>query len=265
MKRYVKITVIVLAVIVFLAALYLIVPGFTKQGNAYISDYVVSEDGSEITIKVGVSTSIGYVRKVSVHQQHGGKLYLDCYSAFGGINGSWGAKSEYTIPLDAETETIAIYRSTNCYDTVLEKMDDGKWIPKDKLIYGTTNDPNSESGDNTIKVTENSVGGIGRESFKFPVEISEDDANALSEIINGGAWIEEPTECESDCVINLKGHWMHYNSESGILNKYNLKEMSIYSSKVQKVNGKSLVLSEKDRATVNTILEKYITLGFDSN
>lgn len=265
MKRYVKITVIVLAVIVFLAALYLIVPGFTKQGNAYISDYVVSEDGSEITIKVGVSTSIGYVRKVSVHQQHGGKLYLDCYSAFGGINGSWGAKTEFTIPLDEETKTIAIYRSANCYDTILEKMDDGKWMPKDKLIYGSTDVTNAENGDSAIDVTENSVGGIGRESFEFPVEISEDDANALSQIIGGETWKDEITDCENDCVINLKGHLTYYNSENGIFNQYDLKDMSVYSSKEQEVNGKSLVLSEEDRTTVNAIIERYITLGFDSN
>ena len=116
-----------------------------------------------------------------------------------------------------------------------------------------------------LEVTENSVGEIGRETYNFPVEISEDDANALSEIINGGTWVEEPADCESDCVINLKGHWTHYNSESGTLNKYNLKDMSVYSSKVQEVSGKSFVLSEEDRATVNSILEKYITLGFESN
>ena len=75
----------------------------------------------------------------------------------------------------------------------------------------------------TIDVTENSVGEIGRGTYNFPIKISEDDANALSEIINGGTWIEELTECASDCVINLKGHWTQYNSESGILNKYNLK------------------------------------------
>jgi len=116
----------------------------------------------------------------------------------------------------------------------------------------------------TLEVTENSVGEIGRETYNFPVEISEDDANALSEIINGGTWVEVPADCESDCVINLKGHWTHYNSESGTLNKYNLKDMSVYSSKVQEVSGKSFVLSEEDRATVNSILEKYITLGFES-
>jgi hypothetical protein len=117
----------------------------------------------------------------------------------------------------------------------------------------------------TLEVTENSVGEIGRETFNLSVEISEEDANTLSAIINGGTWIGELTQCESDCVINLKGHWAHYNSESGILNKYNVKDLSVYSSKVQEVSGKSLVLSEEDRITVNAILEKYITLGFDSN
>ena len=124
---------------------------------------------------------------------------------------------------------------------------------------------NKTANTHTLEVTENSVGEIGRETYNFPVEISEDDANALSQIINGGTWKEEITDCESDCVINLKGHLLYYNSDNGTINKYNLKDMSIYSSKVQDVSGKSLVLSEEDIATVNAILEKYITLGFESN
>ena len=127
MKKLSRTILIALAVIVVLSAAYLVAPGFAKMGNVYITDFRVSENGSEMTITVGVSTSIGYVRKVSVHQQHGGKLYLDCYSAFGGINGSWGAKNEYTIQLDEDTEMIALYRSPNCYDPVLEKDANGEW------------------------------------------------------------------------------------------------------------------------------------------
>ncbi len=137
-------------------------------------------------------------------------------------------------------------------------------------LVGCNNDNQQEQEDkvantHTLEVTENSVGEIGRETFNLSVEITEEDANTLSEIINGDTWIEELTECESDCVINLKGHWAHYNSESGILNKYNVKDLSVYSSKVQEVTGKSLVLSDEDRITVNAILEKYITLGVESN
>ena len=138
MKKPIKIAIAVLSLIAFLIALYLLLPGFTKQESVYISDYTVSEDGTEMMIKIGVSSSIGYVRKVSVHQQHGGKLYLNCYSAFGGINGSWGAKSEYNIQLDEETEVIALYRNSDCYEVVLNKTEDGKWIQKDKLIYDSS-------------------------------------------------------------------------------------------------------------------------------
>ncbi len=127
MKKGKRIVFITLASIVILAALSVIVPGFTKQGNALITDYSVSEDGTEMTITMGVSSSIGYIRKVAVHQQHGGKLYLDCYSAFGGINGSWGAKNKYVIQLDEETEMIALYCSADCYVPVLEKNANGEW------------------------------------------------------------------------------------------------------------------------------------------
>ena len=127
MKKPVRIAIIALAVIIALMTMYLVAPGFTKMGNVFIVDFSVSEDGSEMTITVGVSSSIGYVRKVSEHQQQGGKLYLDCYSAFGGINGSWGAKSEYTIQIDEDTEMIALYRSADCYDPVLEKDANGEW------------------------------------------------------------------------------------------------------------------------------------------
>lgn len=140
MKKLSRIILIALAVIVVLLAAYLVAPGFAKMGNVYITDFRVSEDGSEMTVTVGVSSSIGYVRKVSEHRQQGGKLYLDCYSAFGGINGSWGAKNEYNIQLDDDTEMIAIYRSPNCYDPVLLKGEDGVWVFS-KLIYGEPQEP----------------------------------------------------------------------------------------------------------------------------
>ena len=56
-----------------------------------------------------------------------------------------------------------------------------------------------------------------------------------------------------------------YTDFSGTLNTYNLADMSIYSSKEPNVSGKSLVLSEENRITVNAILEKYITLGIENN
>ena len=127
MKKYKKVIVIALIVVVALTAVYVIASGFAKQGNAYIADYSVSADATEMTITVGVSTSIGYIRRVSEHQQQGGRLYLDCYSAFGGLNGSLGAKNEYVVSLDADTKIIALYRSPDCYEPVLEKDENNEW------------------------------------------------------------------------------------------------------------------------------------------
>lgn len=127
MKHRSQIIGIVLAVVIVIVGLYLLLPGFLKIGDVHLIDYALSEDGSEITLHLGVSSSAGYIRKVSVHQQHGGKFYLDCYRAFGGINGSIGAKNQFTIPLDADTETIALYRAQNAYDVVLERDEAGNW------------------------------------------------------------------------------------------------------------------------------------------
>ena len=124
-KKLIKILIGVTAIAILS---YIFLPGFSKQSMIHIGDFEVAEDGQEMTIHVGNASSIGYVRKVKVHQQEGGKLYLDFYSGFGGLNGSIGAKTEFKIPLMKDTEMIAIYRNKNCYEPVLEKDAKGEWI-----------------------------------------------------------------------------------------------------------------------------------------
>lgn len=118
---------IVLMIGVLLFLMYFFGTGFMKNGSTYIDQCTISESGTEMTIRVGVSSSAGYIRKVQVHQQQGSRLYLDCYNAFGGINGPIGAKDVYTIPLNGDTEVIALYRNTNCYEEVLRKDNNGQW------------------------------------------------------------------------------------------------------------------------------------------
>lgn len=124
MKRKIGIAAIVILAVY---AVYFFGTGFLKIGAAYIGDYTVSEDGSEITLDIGVAASAGFIRSAKIHQQEGGKLYIDCYAAFGGFNGSIGAKSSFTLPLDEDTESIGIYRNQNCYAVVLRKDAEGVW------------------------------------------------------------------------------------------------------------------------------------------
>lgn len=115
------------AVIAVLLLAYILGSGFMKCSSVYVSDFSVSDDGQEMTIRVFSASSAGYIRKVTVHQQYGGKLYLDCISAFGGINGSIGARSEFSVPLAEDTGRIALYRAPDCYEEILKKDSSGLW------------------------------------------------------------------------------------------------------------------------------------------
>lgn len=117
MKRLIT---VLSAVIGCLILMYLIIPGFMKRGDVYISDWRVSEDGTQMEIRAGVMSSAGYIRSLSSRQE-ADTLYLDWYGAFGGINGSIGAKNDYTVQLNGKTEKIAIYRGSGSYETVLVK------------------------------------------------------------------------------------------------------------------------------------------------
>lgn len=115
-----------LGALVLLAVLYLLVPGFLRCESAYIEDFAVSGDGKAMTLTLGVGSSVGHIRKVSAHLGEGGELRLDCLSAFGGINGAVGAGAVYTVPLEAEAQTICLYRNGG-YEAVLEKDGSGAW------------------------------------------------------------------------------------------------------------------------------------------
>ena len=117
----------VIGIVIFIFIVYFIGSGFVRNTSVFINDYTVSANGKEITLNVGVSSSVGYVRDVKVQKQQGGKLYLDFYSAFGGLNGSVGAKNTFTLSLDEDTSIIAIYRNSNCYEEVLSKTLSGTW------------------------------------------------------------------------------------------------------------------------------------------
>lgn len=125
-KRGKVLLITIISVLCIISAGYFILPGFTKETTVYIGDYSVSENGQKMTIQIGVASSIGYVRKVKSYQIDK-LLYLDFYSAFGGINGSIGAKKEFKIPLNKDTEMVAVCVGKDNYDFVLEKDVEGNW------------------------------------------------------------------------------------------------------------------------------------------
>ena len=126
MKRKVLIIILAALCIVFLGAVAL---GFTIQTSAYITDeFAVSEDGSKITFKVGVGSSMGYVRG---YKDEGGGVkphYLKFYSAWGGFNSSIGANDVYVLELQPEDTEIYVYHGDGGYELALKKdAASGEW------------------------------------------------------------------------------------------------------------------------------------------
>jgi len=123
-----KIITIILLVAVTLTAIYLIGTGYITNGGVYLGEYTVSDDGTEMTFNAGVASSMGFIRE---YKDEGGGVkphYLKFYSAFGGLNGSWGAKNEFVLLLDADDTEIYFYRGNGGYELVLQKNEEsGLW------------------------------------------------------------------------------------------------------------------------------------------
>ena len=126
MKKKVIFTILAILCIIFF---WTVASGFVIQTSAYISDdFVVSEDGSEITFKVGVGASMGYVRD---YKDEGGGVkphYMKFYSAWGGFNSSIGANDKYVLKLEPNDTEIYVYHGDGGYDLALKKdVTSGEW------------------------------------------------------------------------------------------------------------------------------------------
>ena len=126
MKKKIIVAVIV---VLFIIASYLILTGFRERTDVYLIDFSVSESGDEITLSVGVSSSMGYIRG---YKDEGGGVkphYLKFYSTFGGLNSSLGAKNEFVLDVDENDTEIYFCRPDGGYEIVLVKADGtGEWL-----------------------------------------------------------------------------------------------------------------------------------------
>lgn len=122
-----KILKIILAIIVILAFAYFIGIGFSTRSDVYLATFNVSPSGDEMTISVGVASSMGYTRAIKNVSDSPEEVKLKCYSAFGGLNSSIGAKNTFDIQLKPEIEKIYLY-SFGEYRLVLQKnTETGEW------------------------------------------------------------------------------------------------------------------------------------------
>ena len=130
-KRLIKRTIkwISLPVIILVAIMvfHLVVTGFTRRSDVFMLDYSVTEHTGVVTMQVGVMSSVGYVRSMENVSDDPTAAQIEFYSAFGGINGSWGARNVYTIQPGEQCKEI-YFRTYDGWRLVLEKNTSGEWI-----------------------------------------------------------------------------------------------------------------------------------------
>jgi len=121
-KKILIISIVVVAVII--VGLFVMSGG--SRMDVFLKDFELSQDGKTMTLKVGVSSSAGYVRKM---KRTSGSMnyYFTFYSTFG-INSRLGAKDTFTIDIDNNVDEIYFYTGGKGYKKVLELNDDGEWV-----------------------------------------------------------------------------------------------------------------------------------------
>ena len=113
-----------LTILIAIALAIIIGSGFDARGDVVLGDYRTAADGSAVTVQVGVAGSMGYVRAAQ-ETHEGEKLYVKFYSAFGGYNGTLGAKESFEIETPQNCREIWFYRDggEEMYDLVLRRDD----------------------------------------------------------------------------------------------------------------------------------------------
>ncbi len=119
-------TIIAIIILLILGAYYIGL-GFLPTTNVVVTDFQVAEQQDSMTIQTSIATSAGYTRSVKNVSDDPEKMMLKFYSAFGGVNGSIGAKSEFDLPLSPECEEIYVLLYDDYRLTLAKNPTTGEW------------------------------------------------------------------------------------------------------------------------------------------
>lgn len=118
---------IIIVVLLLLGCAYYFGVGFLPATNVVVTDFEVSEQQDSMTIQTSIATSAGYSRTVKNVSDDPEKMELKFYSAFGGINGSIGAKSEFDLPISPECEEIYVLLYDDYKLLIAKNPATGEW------------------------------------------------------------------------------------------------------------------------------------------
>ena len=118
--------IIIIFVVLLILGLLFLSTGKART-DVFLRGFSVDKKSNIMNIKVGVSSSAGYIRKM---KRTSGSMnyYYTFYSTFG-INSKIGAKDTFEILLDNNVDDIYFYAGNGGYKKVLTKDKvTGEWI-----------------------------------------------------------------------------------------------------------------------------------------
>jgi len=113
-----KIRIIAMLSLIIVIGLLLLSTG-GKTTSVMITDYSISRDSDVMTLKVGVASSMGYIRKLKASED-GNKKLITFYSTYG-LNSNIGAKNEFQVKLHPSCDEIYFYSGNGEYKLKLQK------------------------------------------------------------------------------------------------------------------------------------------------
>lgn len=116
MKNKKVLVISIIIIIVVLLIVFLLMTGKART-DVYLKDFEISADNKKMTLKVGVSSSAGYVRKMK-RTSGSTNYYYTFYSTFG-INSKLGANDTFEIELNENVDEIYFYTGDKGYKLVL--------------------------------------------------------------------------------------------------------------------------------------------------
>lgn len=118
---------IIIVVLLLLGCAYYFGVGLIPATDVGISGFQVSEKQDQITVYTFVLSSVSYTRAVKDVSDDPEKMELKFYSAFGGINGSIGAKDEFDLPLSPECKEIYVLLYDDYKLLIAKNPTTGEW------------------------------------------------------------------------------------------------------------------------------------------
>lgn len=130
---------IVIAIVVILVVVFFVGTGFQKRADVVLIDYSASEDGSEISLEVQATSSMGHIRGFKDNGGGSKPHYLTFYNAFGGVNSSLATVHTFELDINPADRGIYFNRPDGEYELILVKNEKtGQWLRPEKVEVSAT-------------------------------------------------------------------------------------------------------------------------------